>query len=150
MKKGKTVKLNQYESIKTQYGTVDSKQLKSLYINIQTWVCPKKEMENWERVVGGMSRNIKHSVYESINRELFAEKFIVDLDLRTSGIQVEKKSFMNLEVNLYTKTELDFKGSILKENVKKIIRQIYKDCVLKNDYFTFSSTKEKAKTKTIE
>jgi hypothetical protein len=150
MKKGKTVKLNQYESIKTQYGTVDSKQLKSLYINIQTWVCPKKEMENWERVVGGMSRNIKHSVYESINRELFSEKFIVDLDLRTSGIQVEKKSFMNLEVNLYTKTELDFKGSILKENVKKIIRQIYKDCVLKNDYFTFSSTKEKAKTKTIE
>jgi hypothetical protein len=150
MKKGKTVKLNQYESIKTQYGTVDSKQLKSLYINIQTWVCPKKEMENWERVVGGMSRNIKHSVYESINRELFAEKFIVDLDLRTSGIQVEKKSFMNLEVNLYTKTELDFKGSILKENVKKIIRQIYKDCVLKNDYFTFSSTKEKVKTKTIE
>ena len=150
MKKGKTVKLNQYESIKTQYGTVDSKQLKSLYINIQTWVCPKKEMENWERVVGGMSRNIKHSVYESINRELFAEKFIVDLDLRTSGIQVEKKSFMNLEVNLYTKTELDFKGSILKENVKKIIRQIYKDCVLKNDYFTFSSTKEKIKTKTIE
>ena len=150
MKKGKTVKLNQYESIKTQYGTVDSKQLKSLYINIQTWVCPKKEMENWERVVGGMSRNIKHSVYESINRELFAEKFIVDLDLRTSGIQVEKKSFMNLEVNLYTKTELDFKGSILKENVKKIIRQIYKDCVLKNDYFTFSSTKEKAKTKTNE
>jgi hypothetical protein len=150
MKKGKTVKLNQYESIKTQYGTVDSKQLKSLYINIQTWVCPKKEMENWERVVGGMSRNIKHSVYESINRELFAEKFIVDLDLRTSGIQVEKKSFMNLEVNLYTKTELDFKGSILKENVKKIIRQIYKDCVLKNDYFTFSSTKEKVKTKTTE
>lgn len=150
MKKGKTVKLNQYESIKTQYGTVDSKQLKSLYINIQTWVCPKKEMENWERVVGGMSRNIKHSVYESINRELFAEKFIVDLDLRTSGIQVEKKSFMNLEVNLYTKTELDFKGSILKENVKKIIRQIYKDCVLKNDYFTFSSTKERVKTKTIE
>lgn len=150
MKKGKTVKLNQYESIKTQYGTVDSKQLKSLYINIQTWVCPKKEMENWERVVGGMSRNIKHSVYESINRELFAEKFIVDLDLRTSGIQVEKKSFMNLEVNLYTKTELDFKGSILKENVKKIIRQIYKDCVLKNDYFTFSSTKEKVKIKTIE
>jgi hypothetical protein len=150
MKKGKTVKLNQYESIKTQYGTVDSKQLKSLYINIQTWVCPKREMENWERVVGGMSRNIKHSVYESINRELFAEKFIVDLDLRTSGIQVEKKSFMNLEVNLYTKTELDFKGSILKENVKKIIRQIYKDCVLKNDYFTFSSTKEKVKTKTIE
>ena len=135
MKKGKTVKLNQYESIKTQYGTVDSKQLKSLYINIQTWVCPKREMENWERVVGGMSRNIKHSVYESINRELFAEKFIVDLDLRTSGIQVEKKSFMNLEINLFTNTDIDFKSNIIKDSVKVIVREIYKECVFKNKYF---------------
>jgi hypothetical protein len=149
MKKGKTVKINQYESIKTQYGTVDSKQLKSLYINIQTWVTPKKEMENWDRVVGGLSRNVKHSVYESINRELFAEKFIVDLDLRTSGIQVGKKSFMNLEINLFTKTEIDFKGSVLKDAIKKIIREIYKDCVIKNDYFTFTSSKEKIKIKTM-
>jgi hypothetical protein len=149
MKKGKTVKINQYESIKTQYGTVDSKQLKSLYINMQTWVAPKVEIENWDRIVGGLSRNVKHSVYESINRELFAEKFIVDLDLRTSGIQLGKKSFMNLEINLFTKTEIDFKGSILKDAIKKIIREIYKDCVIKNDYFTFTSSKEKIKIKTM-
>lgn len=105
MKKGKTIKINQYESLKTSYGTVDSKNLKSLYINLQTWVLPKDEYENWERIVGNLSREIKHSVYESLNRELFQENFIVDLDLRTSGIQVGKKSFMNLEINLFTKNE---------------------------------------------
>jgi hypothetical protein len=110
MKKGKTIKINQYESLKTSYGTVDSKNLKSLYINLQTWVLPKDEYENWERIVGNLSREIKHSVYESLNRELFQENFIVDLDLRTSGIQVGKKSFMNLEINLFTKNELDFKS----------------------------------------
>lgn len=149
MKKGKTVKLNQYESLKTSYGTVDSKNLKSLYINIQTWVCPVKDSENWQRVVGNMSRNIKHSVYHSINQELFADKFIVDLDLRTSGIQLNKKSFMNLEINLFSKQEIDFKGSQLKEAIKKIIKEIYKDCIIKNEYFTFSSSKEKSKVKTI-
>jgi hypothetical protein len=149
MKKGKTVKLNQYESLKTSYGTVDSKNLKSLYINLQTWVCPIQEAENWERIVGNLSRNIKHSVYESINTDFFSEKFIVDLDLRTSGIQLHKKSFMNLEINLFTKKELDFKGSLLKESVKKIIKEIYRDCIIKNDYFTFSSSKEKSKIKTI-
>ena len=46
MKKGKTIKINQYESLKTSYGTVDSKNLKSLYINLQTWVLPKDEYEN--------------------------------------------------------------------------------------------------------
>lgn len=150
MKKGKTVKIDQYESIKTLYGTVDSKNLKSLYINLQTWVSPTQESENWDRVVGNLSRNIKHSVLESIDKEVFAEKFIVDLDLRTSGIQLEKKSFMNLEINLYTKTELDFKGSKLKESVKKIIREIYKDCIIKNEYFNFTATKERNKRKTIQ
>jgi hypothetical protein len=71
------------------------------------------------------------------------------LDLRTSGIQLNKKSFMNLEINLYTKTELDFKGSQVKEAIKKIIKEIYRDCIVKNDYFTFSSSKEKLKIKTI-
>ncbi len=149
MKKGKTVKLNQYESLKTSFGTVDSKNLKSLYINLQTWVCPVQESENWERVVGNLSRNIKHSVYQSINSDFFSEKFIVDLDLRTSGIQVNKKSFMNLEINLFTKQEMDFKGSQLKEFVKKIIKEIYKDCIIKNDYFTFSSSKDKLNLKTF-
>lgn len=150
MKKGKTVKVDQYESIKTLYGTVDSKDLKSLYINLQTWVCPKKENENWDSVVGKLTRNIKHSVYESIDREMFSDKFIVDLDLRTSGIQINKKSFMNLEINLYTTIDIDFKGSRLKESIKKIIREIYKDCVIKNDYFTFTLTKEKEKIKTTD
>lgn len=141
MKKGKTIKINQYDSLKTSYGTVDSKNLKSLYINLQTWVLPKDEYENWNRIVGNLSRDIKHSVYESLNTELFQENFIVDLDLRTSGIQVGKKSFMNLEINLFTKNEIDFKSSIIKESVKKIIREIYKNCIIKNTKFLFSASK---------
>jgi 5S rRNA maturation endonuclease (ribonuclease M5) len=57
---------------------------------------------------------------------------------------------MNLEINLYTTIDIDFKGSRLKESIKKIIREIYKDCVIKNDYFTFTLTKEKEKIKTTD
>ena len=149
MKKGKTIKINQYESLKTSYGTVDSKNLKSLYINLQTWVLPKDEYENWVRIVGNLSRDIKHSVYESLNGELFHENFIVDLDLRTSGIQVGKKSFMNLEINLFTKYELDFKSTIVKDSVKKIIKEIYKNCIIRNTKFLFSSSKNPISEKTF-
>ena len=149
MKKGKTIKINQYESLKTSYGTVDSKNLKSLYINLQTWVLPKDEYENWVRIVGNLSREIKHSVYESLNGELFHENFIVDLDLRTSGIQVGKKSFMNLEINLFTKNELDFKSTIVKDSVKKIIKEIYKNCIIRNTKFLFSSSKNPISEKTF-
>lgn len=149
MKKGKTIKINQYESLKTSYGTVDSKNLKSLYINLQTWVLPKDEYENWVRIVGNLSRDIKHSVYESLNGELFHENFIVDLDLRTSGIQVGKKSFMNLEITLFTKNELDFKSTIVKDSVKKLIKEIYKNCVIRNTKFLFSSSKNLISEKTF-
>jgi hypothetical protein len=141
MKKGKSVKLNLYNPIKSVYGTVDSKNLKSLYINIQSWVTPKFEHDNWNRVVCNLSRDIKHSVFNSINHELFKEQSIVDLDLRTSGISHGKKSFLNLEVNLYTNNEIDFKSTEVKDSVKKIIKNIFKENVIQNKYFEFSPSK---------
>ena len=143
MKKGKSVKLNLFNPIKSVYGTVDSKNLKSVYINIQSWVTPKIEQDNWNRIVCNLSREIKHSVYNSINQSIFKEKSIVDLDLRTSGISHGKKSFFNLEVNLYTNQEFDFKSIELKESVKKIVRSIVRDNVIENKYFDFSISKTK-------
>ena len=142
MKKGKSVKLNLYNPIKSSYGTVDSKKLKSVYINIQSWVTPKFEHDNWNRVVCNLSREIKHSVYNSIATNIFQEKSIVDLDLRTSGISHGKKSFFNLEVNLYTNIELDFKSYEIKESVKKIIKNIFKNNIVENKYFDFSTSKK--------
>ena len=142
MKKGKSVKLNLYNPIKSSYGTVDSKNLKSIYINIQSWVTPKFEHDNWNRVVCNLSREIKHSVYNSISTEIFQEKSIVDLDLRTSGISHGKKSFFNLEVNLYTNIELDFKSYEIKESIKKIVKNIFKNNINENKYFDFSTSKK--------
>ena len=142
MKKGKSVKLNLFQPIKTVYGTVDSKNLKSLYINIQSWVNPKFEHNNWNRVVCNLSTDIKHSVFDSIDTNLFKEQSIVDLDLRTSGISHGKKSFFNLEVNLYTNKEIDFKSQDIKESVRKIVNRIFYFNVENNKYFEFSTSKK--------
>lgn len=142
MKKGKSVKLKLFQPIKSIYGTVDSKNLKSLYINIQSWVTPKIESENWNRIVCNLSREIKHSVFNSINSEIFQENSIVDLDLRTSGISTGKKSFFNLEVNLFTKSNHEFKSKELKESIKFIVKSIYKNNIVDNNYFSFTISKK--------
>jgi len=142
MKKGKSVKINLYHPIKSTYGTVDSKNLKSVYINIQSWVTPKFEQDNWTRIVGNLNREIKHSVFNSIPLELFKEKSIVDLDLRTSGISHGKKSFFNLEVNLYTIIDVDFKSQEIKDSIKKIIKNIFNNNIIENKYFDFSTSKK--------
>ena len=141
MKKGKTAKLTGFRTSKVHYGTVDSKNFKSLYLNIQTWAEPKIEVENWTRVVLNLTRAVKHSIYENLEKDFFDEKFIVDLDLRTSGLQLKKKSFMNLEINLFLKQEIDFKSTKLKKSLKNIIKEIYSDVLTKNEYFKFYLTK---------
>lgn len=141
MKKGKSVKMNLSNLFKSSYGTVDSKNLKSLYINIQSWVLPKEEYENWNRIVCNLNREIKHTVFDSLNSNIFSKNSIVDLDLRTSGIVVGKKSFFNLEINLYLDKEMDFKSQQLKDSVKKIVKDIQKTNINNNNYFEFSLTK---------
>lgn len=147
MKKGKTSKINSFESLKVNYGTVDSKNLKSIYINIQSWVNPKIISENWNRIVCNLKREIMHSVYNHLDKRLFEQKSIVDLDLRTSGIVFGKKSFLNLEINLYTLTELDFKSFEVKESVKKIVSRINHENFHNNQYFDFTLTKNGNKVK---
>ena len=143
MKKGKTSKIQGFKIAKVTYGTVDSIELKSIYLNIQTWVEPIKESDNWNRVVLNLSRFIKHTVYNTINNDLFEQKFIVDLDLRSSGLTMGKKSFLNLEVNLFIKEkEIDFKSQQVKDYLKSMVKNVINQNFNKNDFFVFTLTKK--------
>lgn len=143
MKKGKTSKIQGFKTAKVLYGTVDSIELKSIYLNIQTWVEPQLELENWNRIILNLSRKIKHTIYNNINTEIFEKNFIVDLDLRSSGLCVGKKSFLNLEINFYLKNkDIDFKSNLIKDIIKNLTKKIIQENLTNNHYFTFSLTKK--------
>lgn len=142
MKKGKSCVIKGYKQIKCSYGTVDSKNLKSIYLNIQSWVEPKGLEMDWVRPVSILNKNIKSTLTEILNQNLFNDKFIVDLDLRTSGIVYGKKSFMNLEITLFLTKECDFKDFILKEKLKKVAKEVYIENFKKNKYFNFTISKK--------
>jgi hypothetical protein len=90
-----------------------------------------------------MNRAIKHSIYESLDKELFDDKFIVDLDLRSSGLNQGKKSFMNLEINFFLNHEgHDFKSKEIKESLKDITTRIFYENFIGNNYFNFYLTKK--------
>lgn len=143
MKKGKTTKIHGFKIAKVTYGTVDSFELKSIYLNIQTWVEPTKDSDNWNRVVLNLSRAIKHTIYNTINNDLFDDKFIVDLDLRSSGLTLGKKSFLNLEINFYLKeSDMDFKCQKIKDYLKSMVKNIITQNFNRNEYFEFTLTKK--------
>ena len=143
MKKGKTSNITGFKTAKIIYGTVDSIELKSLYLNIQTWVEPIDDNDNWARTVLNLSRAIKHSIYESLDDKIFNTKFIVDLDLRSSGLKFQKKSFMNLEINFFViQSGIDFKDTEIKKSLTNITSKIFRDNFNDNEFFNFYLTKK--------
>ena len=141
MKKGKSVRLNGYKDFKVTYGTVDSKNLKSIYINIQSWAEPKQEYERVESIINNLSRSIKHNVLETIDKEIYDKKFIVDLDLRSSGVHLNKKSFMNLEFYLYTNEHTTFESHEILNSVRDVVDGVLRENLINNQYFNFYNSK---------
>ena len=150
MKKGKTSKLELFQDAKCYYGSVDATELKSIYLVLQTWVKPTQEKDNWDRVVGTISRNIKHKVLEIYNKSIFKEHCIVDLDLRTSGIKIDKASFLNLEITFFTKENLEFKSDELSNELNHILKEVHDNVLKKSKYFTIQYSKNKLKNKNFE
>ena len=149
MKKGKSIKINGFKDYKINYGTVDFKSMKSIYLTIQSWIEPITDLESWTSVVNTLRRDIKHKLLDVIDPKIFNGRTIVDLDLRTSGIQEGKRSFMNLEITLFLDEYIDFKSDDLKKSLLNICKHVIKNSFNKNRYFSFHLSKSSENTKII-
>ena len=145
MKLGKELKLELAPNYKTKIGTVNNKESKSIYINLTAWgeINDINENTNYDSVVSGLRKKIKQNINTNVNKELFHnDKYIVDLDMRTSGFVNTKRSFMSCEITLYQKKGLPINQPTLVESSKTIIHEIVNNCLDNNSYFTFYKTKK--------
>tara|TARA_R110001583_G_scaffold113162_2_gene263564 strand:- start:2400 stop:2831 length:432 start_codon:yes stop_codon:yes gene_type:complete len=142
MKTGKQITIEIFDNFRTRYGSVDTKNLKSIYVVLSTWAQPKEELEKWDRVVGLMRKNIKYSLATKLSNPPFKKQnMIVDLDIRTSGICKEKRSFLNCEMTLYTNTDLLLKSPEMKTAVKDIITDTVNKNFKNHQHFNFYKSK---------
>jgi hypothetical protein len=140
MKTGKFIPLGIYNDVKIGYGTVDSKNLKTIYLKINSWVQPKNENEDFDFTILKSRRLIKE-IISNLKLEYFKPQSIVDLDIRTKGIKKEKKSFMNLEVTLYVEKKFDVKSKEIKSTIKYITETIIDNGLSDKNLFNFSKSK---------
>lgn len=147
MKKGKKINLNVDKNYKIYYGTVDNNNLKSVYITINSWAEPKQYITNPRHTINTLTRSVKHQVLNTLNQKIFNSNFIVDLDLKSSGIELGKKSFMSLNIYLYNKPNIDdFKSPVVLNDIKKILFNLIDNTLENNKYFMFQPKKTMKKT----
>jgi len=141
MKTGKYIPLGTYNDVKIGYGTVDFKNLKTIYLKLNSWVQPENETDDFDHMIHKSRRKVKEIIY-NLKNPYFKQQSIVDLDIRTKGIKLEKRSFMNLEITLYVDKQFDVKSKEIKNNVKDILSIIVEDGLSDKKLFNFYKTKK--------
>lgn len=141
MKAGKYITLGSYEDVKIGYGTVDHKNLKTIYLKLNSWVEPDDEIANYNSILSKTKRSIKLRINE-LDSELFKKENIVDIDIRTKGIKTGKKSFMNLEITLFTKKMFDIRTNDTKNHIQSILQNIIDNDLTDKNLFNFHLNKK--------
>jgi len=141
MKTGKYIPLGTYNDVKIGYGTVDFKNLKTIYLKLNSWVQPENETDDFDHMIHKSRRKVKEIIY-NLKNSYFKQQSIVDLDIRTKGIKLEKRSFMNLEITLYVDKQFDVKSKDVKNNVKDILSMIIEDGLSDKNLFNFYKSKK--------
>ena len=141
MKTGKFIALGYYANVKIGYGTVDYKNLKSIYIKLNSWVEPEDMDDEFNELLSKTKRKIKLRIYD-LKSDLFKRESIVDLDVRTKGIKLGKKSFINLEITLFTQKHFDIRTKELKNAIKNLVEDIIDSDLDNKNLFNFSKNKK--------
>jgi hypothetical protein len=141
MKTGKYIPLGTYNDVKIGYGTVDFKNLKTIYLKLNSWVQPENETDDFDHMIHKSRRKVKDIIY-NLKDPHFKQQSIVDLDIRTKGIKLEKRSFMNLEITLYVDKQFDVKSKEIKNNVKDILSMVIEDGLSDKNLFNFYKSKK--------
>ena len=103
-KQGREIKTQISDLFRTSYGTVDIQTLKSVYLNLSSWIEPIEPVEetsNWDRLINQLRFSVNNVIHKELRDTAFKDKAIVDLDLRASGIKKGKRSFMRCEVTMF-------------------------------------------------
>ena len=144
LKTGKQMKLDLFKNYKVTTGTIDNKNPKSMYVTISAWGEPKLDGDvNYSEVIKKMNKEIKSKVFSILDETLFdIDRTIIDLDMRNSGINYNKKSYMSCEITLFKINSFKIQDKRIKDETKKIVNEITSKIFDTSMYFTFHKYKK--------
>ena len=141
MKLGRYIPLGSYKDVKMGYGTINHKELKTIYLSLNSWLDPDNNCDDYERIVKSARNKIKKLIY-GLGHDFFRPESIVDLDVRTKGISQDKRSFMNVEITLYVIEQINIKDKELKNSMDLLLKEIIDTCLDDKMLFNFHKKKK--------
>lgn len=141
MKTGKYIPLGEYKNVKVGYGTVDFKNLKTIYLKFNSWLQPNKDEDDFEYIITSSRKKIKSLIWD-LKDDRFKNENIVDLDIRSKGLKTDKRSFMNLEITLFVDKNFEIKSKETKKSIYEILCFVIDNGLINKSLFNFYKTKK--------
>lgn len=141
MKIGKHIKLNDHENVKLSYGTVDNKTLKSIYLEMDSWVEPIGTKLNYNNIIYVSRKKIKNRIRQ-MQTDFFKKDCIVDIDIKTNSIKEGKRSFMNIQITLFTEKKFEIKSKETKEYLNSLMIDVINNDLIDKNLYIFHKTKK--------
>lgn len=109
MKKRRFYPLGYHSNIKNGFGTVDTTNIKSVYMSFSGWVNMKEDGEDVGTSLSKLKKEIKKHIY-NINSPFIRKESIVDIDISLRSLtNVSKKTYMETEVTLFISEQISLK-----------------------------------------
>ena len=143
-KTGKQLITHDYMNYNVIYGTVDNKNPKSLYLTISAWGQPNQQpITNYTKALRNITKRLKTVLHNNLDSKLFqVNRTIVDFDMRVSGIEYGKRSYMNCEITLFQRNTFKLQEKQIQDSFDELIHNIINNVFDDNIYFKFHKRKK--------
>ena len=140
MKKGKFITIGSYNNVKLGYGTVDSKNLKTIFIQLNSWIQPTNNTDDFDKLINKSRRKTKELIRD-LKSDYFKLESIVHLDIKTNGVRTDKRSFMDLQITLFVNKEFDVRSKEIKDIVYNLSKNVIDEVLIDETLFNFHEKK---------
>ena len=133
------------ENFKIKIGTTNKANPQIIYIEGRTFICPQEEKEDYTKDITDIKRGLSRAISRNIqSTDLFDDKFIIDFQVASKGISLNKKSFLSFQFLLKQNKERILKLKDVKDSAEEIINDIVsslEENILEHN-FSISKTKK--------
>jgi hypothetical protein len=143
-KTGKQLMVKSYTNYNIISGTVDNKNPKALYLNISAWGEPTdEEVTYYSNIINHIAKQIKTELFNTLDSNLFqVNRTIVDFDMRESGIEYGKRSYMNCEITLFQNHKFKLQEKEIQDSLNRILDDVISNVLDNTIYFNFYKKKK--------
>lgn len=151
--RGTEIKIDDFTHLGVVFGSIDKNNPKTIYIKISAWGNPIDfdEGMDYSAIIRRIDKKVRTVLYNNLDDKLInKETYMVDMDMRQSGIIADKSSFMSCEITLQQFNNYLITSEVINTELTRLTSAIIEDVFLHNEHFKFYENKKDAKKKLKE